>query len=93
MTATKQSIDLREKKMSRALNINSTEADVTAACQAAGIPISTIERLVSGGTRVVLNNAVDAAKLAKTFKAKLMTGPVTRLQTRLNRGHRGASGV
>jgi len=79
--------------MSRALNINTTEADVTAACQAAGIPISTIERLVSGGTRVVLNNAIDTASLAKTFKAKLLKGPVTRLQTRLNRGHRGASGA
>jgi hypothetical protein len=78
--------------MSRALNINTSEADVTAACQAAGIPISTIERLVSGGTRVVLNNSVDAAAIAKTFKTKLMAGPVTRLQTRLNRGHRGASG-
>ena len=78
--------------MSRALNINTSEADVTAACQAAGIPISTIERLVSGGTRVVLNNSVDAAQIAKTFKTKLLTGPVTRLQTRLNRGHRGASG-
>lgn len=79
--------------MSRALNINSTEADITAACQAAGIGISTIERLVSGGTRVVLNNAFDAAVIAKTFKAKLLQGPVTRLQTRLNRGHRGASGA
>ena len=79
--------------MSRALNINSSEADVTAACQAAGIAISTIERLVSGGTRVVLNNNVDAASVAKTFKSKLLTGPVTRLQTRLNRGHRGASGA
>ena len=79
--------------MSRALNINSTEAEVTAACQAAGIPISTIERLVSGGTRVVFNNSVDAASIAKTYKSKLLTGPVTRLQTRLNRGHRGASGA
>jgi hypothetical protein len=79
--------------MSRALNINSSEADITAACQTAGIPISTIERLVSGGTRVVLNNAVDAAAVAKTFKTKLLQGPVTRLQTRLNRGHRGASGA
>ena len=79
--------------MSRALNIDTTEADVMAACQVAGIGISTIERLVSGGTRVVLNNAVDAAAVAKTFKAKLLQGPVTRLQTRLNRGHRGASGA
>lgn len=78
--------------MSRALNINSSEADITSACQTAGIAISTIERLVSGGTRVVLNNAVDAASIAKTFKTKLLSGPVTRSATRLNRGHRGASG-
>jgi hypothetical protein len=79
--------------MSRALNINTTEAEIVAACKTAGIAISTIERLVSGGTRVVLNNSVDAAAVAKSFKAKLMSGPVTRLQTRLNRGHRGASGA
>ena len=78
--------------MSRALNINATDAEIQAACSSAGITISTIERLVSGGTRVVFNNAVDTASMAKTYKAKLMTGPVTRLQTRLNRGHRGASG-
>ena len=78
--------------MSRALNINVSEADITAACKTAGIAISTIERLVSGGTRVVLNSSVDTAAIAKTFKSKLMSGPVTRLQTRLNRGHRGASG-
>ncbi len=77
--------------MSRALNINTTEADITAACQSAGIAISTIERLLSGGTRVVFNNAVDTAKMAKTYKSKLLTGPVTRAQTRLNRGHRGAT--
>lgn len=78
--------------MSRALNINTTEAEITAACEKAGISISTIERLISGGTRVVFNNAVDTASMAKTYKAKLLTGPVTRMQTRLNRGHRGASG-
>jgi hypothetical protein len=78
--------------MSRAININAAMADVAAACEAAGVPISTIERLVSGGTRVVFNNSVDTAAMARTFKTKLLTGPVTRLQTRLNRGHRGASG-
>jgi hypothetical protein len=78
--------------MSRALNINATEADISASCKSAGIAISTIERLVSGGTRVVFNNSVDAASVAKTFKSKLLTGPVTRVQTRLNRGYRGATG-
>lgn len=78
--------------MSRALNINATEADIVAACETAGVAISTIERLVSGGTRVVFNNAVDTASMARAYKTKLVTGPVTRTQTRLNRGHRGASG-
>ena len=78
--------------MSRAINVNASQADVTAACETAGISISTIERLISGGTRVVFNNAVDTASMAKAFKTKLLTGPVTRAQTRLNRGHRGASG-
>lgn len=78
--------------MSRALNVNATEADIKAACETAGITISTIERLLSGGTRVVFNNSVDAASMARTYKTKLLTGPVTRTQTRLNRGHRGASG-
>lgn len=79
--------------MSRAINVNATEADISAACETAGIPISMIERLHSGGTRVVFNNAADAASMAKTYKSKLLTGPVTRMMTRLNRGHRGASGV
>jgi len=78
--------------MSRALNIDATETDITAACKAAGIPISMIEGLRSGGTRVVFNNGVDAASMAKAYKTKLLTGPVTRTTTRLNRGHRGASG-
>ncbi len=78
--------------MSRAININATESDIAASCKDAGIAISTIERLISGGTRVVFNNAVDAASMARAYKAKLLTGPVTRAQTRLNRGHRGASG-
>jgi hypothetical protein len=78
--------------MSRAINVSATEADIRAACENAGVAISTIERLVSGGTRVVFNNSVDAASMAKAYKSKLLTGPVTRTQTRLNRGHRGASG-
>jgi hypothetical protein len=78
--------------MSRAINVNATEADIVAACKTAGVAISMIEKLNSGGTRVVFNNAVDAASMAKAYKTKLLTGPVTRTATRLNRGYRGASG-
>jgi hypothetical protein len=76
--------------MSRALNIKAAEADIVATCKKFGIGISMIERLHSGGTRIVLNNAADTVSIAKAYGSKLLTGPVTRMQTRLNRGHRGA---
>ena len=78
--------------MSRAININAAEADIAATCKKLGIEISMIERLHSGGTRIVLNNAIDTASIAKAYGSRLLTGPVTRMQTRLNRGHRGVSG-
>ena len=75
--------------MSRALNINAAEGDIVATCKKFEIEISMIERLHSGGTRVVLNNAADTALIAKAYGARLLTGPVTRMQTRLNRGYSG----
>ena len=78
--------------MSRALNINAAEGDIVVTCEKFGIQISMIERLRSGGTRIVLNNATDTASIAKAYGPRLLTGPVTRMQTRLNRGCRGASG-
>jgi hypothetical protein len=71
--------------MSRALNINATEAHVLATCTKRGIAISTIETLVSGGTRVVLNNADDTAVINKAYGSKVLTGPVRRTPNRLNR--------
>lgn len=75
--------------MSRAININASEADIQATCERLGIGISMCERLLSGGTRVVLNNVQDTATIAKAYKTMLLTGPVTRAATRLNRGLRG----
>jgi hypothetical protein len=75
--------------MSRAININAAEADIRATCERLGITISMLERLMSGGTRVVLNNIGDTAALTKAYKTMLLTGPVTRTATRLNRGNRG----
>lgn len=71
--------------MSRALNINATEAHVTATCAKRKIPISAIEALHSGGTRVVLNNADDTAIISKAYGSKVLTGPVRRVPNRLNR--------
>ena len=64
--------------MSRALNIDAAEADIRASCAKAGITISMIERLQSGGTRVVLNTSVDAKAVAKTYSQKLLSPDVLR---------------
>ncbi len=77
--------------MSRAININASEADIGSTCDRLGINVSSLERLISGGTRVVLNNARDTDAIAKAYKTRLLAGPVTRAATRLNRGLRGAT--
>jgi len=69
--------------MSRAININATKDHVIATCAKRKVPISAIEALVSGGTRVVLNNVVDTALVAKAYGSKVITGAVTRTPTRL----------
>ena len=69
--------------MSRALNIAATEADVLATCSKKNAAISTIEALQSGGTRVVLNNAIDAAAIRKAFGSKVIAGKVQRKPIRL----------
>lgn len=69
--------------MSRAININATKDHVIATCAKRKVPISAIEALVSGGTRVVLNNVVDTALVAKAYGSKVIAGAVTRTPTRL----------
>jgi diketogulonate reductase-like aldo/keto reductase len=72
--------------MSRALNIRASEEDILATCAKRNIPISAIEPLASGGTRVVMNNAADTAAVAKRYGSKVIQGDVTRVATRLMRG-------
>lgn len=71
--------------MSRAININATRDHVVAACARRNVPISAIETLHSGGTRVVLNNANDTAIMIKAYGSKVIHGPVTRTPTRMGR--------
>lgn len=71
--------------MSRAINVNATEAHVIATCAKRKLPISAIEALRSGGTRVVMNNSVDTAAVAKAYGTKVIAGPVQRTPTRLTR--------
>jgi len=69
--------------MSRAININASKDHVIATCAKRKVPISAIEALVSGGTRVVMNNAVDTALIAKAYGSKVISGAVTRPPTRM----------
>ena len=64
--------------ISRAVNVSVEQPQVVAMCKKHGAIISAIETLPSGGTRVVLMNSADAAKIIKAFGSKVMTGTVAR---------------
>ncbi len=68
--------------MSRAININAPEDHVLAACAKRKLPISAIESLHSGGTRVVMKNATDAATLTAAYGRKVISGTVQRTPLR-----------
>jgi len=72
--------------MSRALNLNASHEDVVASCARAKAPITQIETLVSGGTRVVLKNGDDAATIERLYKGRIITDRVTRTPGRLLHG-------
>ena len=65
--------------MSRAINLNVAQADVVAMCGRHNVVISAIERLMCGGTRVVLMNSTDTATVAQAFKSRIMVGPGRRV--------------
>lgn len=69
--------------MSRALNVDASVADVTTMCGKHAAGISVIEPLRSGGTRVVLLNAHDAAVIARAYGSKVLKGVVERAPIRL----------
>lgn len=71
--------------MSRAINVNATQDHVIATCAKRKVGISAIEGLQSGGTRVVMNNAEDAATIAKAYGSKVTAGAVVRVPSRLGR--------
>lgn len=71
--------------MSRAMNLDATETDVLRICEKHGAEISSIETLVSGGTRVVLKTGDAAALVRRAYGNKVLTGTVRRAPTRLLR--------
>jgi hypothetical protein len=64
--------------MSRVLLVRLEEGQVVAACVAENVGISSIERLSSGGVRLVCNSMDGAARMARKFKPHLIDGVVTR---------------
>lgn len=72
--------------MTRALNLNASQDDVLASCARAKAPITQIETLVSGGTRVVLRNADDAATIGRLYKGRIISDAISRTPSRLMHG-------
>ena len=64
--------------MSRALLIALDEGQVVAACLKESVGISAIERLVSGGVRLVCMSSDGAARMTRKLKPHLIDGVVTR---------------
>lgn len=64
--------------MSRAINLSMPEAGVVASCLKAGVSISAIEVLPSGGTHLVCTTGDGAETMRVKLKAHLIEGRVKR---------------
>lgn len=64
--------------MSRALLVNLNEGEVVAKCLAENVGISVIERLASGGVRLVCKSSEGAGTMTRKLKAHLIKGDVVR---------------
>lgn len=64
--------------MSRAINIDATPQHVTATCAKRGYAVTSLETLLSGGTRVVLRNSEAADAVRRAYGHKVIDGEVRR---------------
>ena len=64
--------------MSRAMNLALSESEVTTLCTAAGISVSAIEPLPSGGTHLVCTTGAGADEIRLRLAGHLIEGAVTR---------------
>jgi len=71
--------------MSRAVHVRATADHISQTCLKLGARITAIEPLLSGGTRVVLSNAVERAAVARAYPKQIIEGAVQRHPTRLLR--------
>ncbi len=64
--------------MSRAMNLRLPEAKVRTSCDKAGVSISAIETLPSGGTRLVCTREEGADDMRVIFRTQIIEGNVPR---------------
>ena len=64
--------------MSRVVHLNLDEGVVVIRCMSENVGISAIERLPSGGVRLVCMSSEGAARMRQKLKAYLIAGAVTR---------------
>ena len=64
--------------MSRALYLNMDEGAVVARCLAEGVDISAVERIPTGGTRLVCMSADGAERIRLKLKSRLLKGEIVR---------------
>ena len=64
--------------MSRAMNLALPEAEVAALCKSAGVTVSAIETLPSGGTHLVCVTGEGADEMRRRLKKHLIEGRVKR---------------
>lgn len=64
--------------MSRAINLSLDESEAIAKCQSAKVGVSAIERLPSGGVRLVCMSTDGADKLRRKLKSHVIKGDVVR---------------
>jgi hypothetical protein len=60
------------------MNVTLPLAEVTEACLKAGVAISAIETLPSGGTHLVCTDGAGAEKMRAQFARQIITGNVAR---------------
>lgn len=64
--------------MSRAMNLSLTEAVVRSRCDSAGVAISALESLPTGGTRLVCTREEGADEMRVKLRTSIIEGKVAR---------------
>jgi hypothetical protein len=73
--------------MTRVVLLSMSEGDVIAKCRDAEIGVSAIERLTSGGVRLVCMSSDGAATIRTKLKSHIIKGEVVRERRRPIRPH------